>query len=182
MIIGSTVEPRFSNSVNSKSPIFRSQTDSSSFDCHFMPTSLFRNPAISNYFSCPVGRNRGVRLYNPLSSEEAMKVKFFVLCDVIFLVRLQGKFDIDHSKSASYRQGRGWRDAVHERCPRPRLRRRPDAARRRAETGHQRCQTGSGSRSGRVHVHDMSAGQSARRVAAARALLQRHVLVHVDRN
>ena len=25
------------------------------------------------------------------------KAKFFILCDVIFLVRLQGKFDIDHS-------------------------------------------------------------------------------------
>ena len=25
------------------------------------------------------------------------KAKFFMLCDVIFLVRLQGKFDIDHS-------------------------------------------------------------------------------------
>ena len=26
-----------------------------------------------------------------------MKAKFFILCDVIFLVRLQGKFAIDHS-------------------------------------------------------------------------------------
>ena len=26
-----------------------------------------------------------------------LKTKFFILCDVIFLVRLQGKFDIDHS-------------------------------------------------------------------------------------
>ena len=26
------------------------------------------------------------------------KVKFSILCDVIFLVRLQGKFDIDHSQ------------------------------------------------------------------------------------
>ena len=25
------------------------------------------------------------------------KAKFFILCDVIFLVRLQGKFEIDHS-------------------------------------------------------------------------------------
>ena len=25
------------------------------------------------------------------------KAKFFILCDVIFLVRLQDKFDIDHS-------------------------------------------------------------------------------------
>ena len=26
-----------------------------------------------------------------------LKAKFFILCDVIFLVRLQGKFEIDHS-------------------------------------------------------------------------------------
>ena len=26
------------------------------------------------------------------------KVKFSILCDVIFLVRLQGNFDIDHSQ------------------------------------------------------------------------------------
>ena len=26
-----------------------------------------------------------------------MKTKFFILCDVIFLVRLQEKFEIDHS-------------------------------------------------------------------------------------
>ena len=26
-----------------------------------------------------------------------VKAKFFIPCDVIFLVRLQGKFEIDHS-------------------------------------------------------------------------------------
>ena len=53
-----------SNSVNSKSPLFRSQADSPSFDPHLVLTQLFRNTAISNFFSCPVAlRNTGVRLY-----------------------------------------------------------------------------------------------------------------------
>ena len=51
-----------SNSVNSKSPLFRSQAESPSFDRRLVLTGLFRNPAISNYFSCPVGlRNSEVR-------------------------------------------------------------------------------------------------------------------------
>ena len=29
-----------------------------------------------------------------------MKAKFFILCDVIFLVRLQGKFELDHSSGS----------------------------------------------------------------------------------
>ena len=53
-----------SNLVNSKSPLFRSQADSPSFDRHLVATRLFLNPAISNYFSCHVGlRNTRVRLY-----------------------------------------------------------------------------------------------------------------------
>ena len=44
-----------SNSVNSKSPLFRSQADFPSFDCHLVPTWLFWNHAISNLFSRPVG-------------------------------------------------------------------------------------------------------------------------------
>ena len=35
--------------------------------------------------------------YNHLPSVELWKVKFFVLCDVVFVVRLQGKFEIDHT-------------------------------------------------------------------------------------
>ena len=48
----------------SRTSLFRSQADSCPFDHHFVLTRLFQNPAISNYFSCPVGlRNSGVRLY-----------------------------------------------------------------------------------------------------------------------
>ena len=32
-----------------------------------------------------------------LHESKPWKVKFFILCDVIFLLRLQGKFEIDHS-------------------------------------------------------------------------------------
>ena len=46
-----TVEPRYSNSVNSTSPLFRSQAPS--FDRYLMLTRLFRNPAISNFFHVP---------------------------------------------------------------------------------------------------------------------------------
>ena len=35
-----------------------------------------------------------------------MKSQFFILCDVIFLVRLQEKFDIDHSWLRTL--ARGW--------------------------------------------------------------------------
>ena len=51
------------NSVNLKSPLFRSQAYSP-FDCHLVLTRLFWNPAISNYFSCPMGLwNSWVWLY-----------------------------------------------------------------------------------------------------------------------
>ena len=47
------------------------------------------------------------------------KAKFFKLCDVIFLVRLQGKFEIDHSwewKGYWQRGDRNNRVAVAKRC------------------------------------------------------------------
>ena len=53
-----------SNSVNSKSPLFRSQADSPLSDRDLVLTQLFRIPAILNFFSCPVGlQNSEVRLY-----------------------------------------------------------------------------------------------------------------------
>ena len=42
-----------SNSDNSKSPLFRSRADSSSFDRHLMLTRLFRNPLFQTYFHVP---------------------------------------------------------------------------------------------------------------------------------
>ena len=77
---GSTDEPQ-----NSKSLPSRSQADSHLFDCDLVLSWLFWNPAISNYFSCPVRLwNSEVWLYNHLSSELAMKSQ------VLYLVRLQG--------------------------------------------------------------------------------------------
>ena len=61
-----------SNSVNSKSPLFQA-----SFDHHLVLTRLFRNPAISNLFSCPVGLwNSGVRLYYPYILETFTIIPF----------------------------------------------------------------------------------------------------------
>ena len=36
-------------------------------------------------------------LYNRFSSDEATKAKLFMLCHVMLLVRLQDKFELDHS-------------------------------------------------------------------------------------
>ena len=59
-----TLNLAISNSVNSKSQLFRSQADCRLFDHHWVLTQLFRNPAISNYFSCPMRlQNSEVRLY-----------------------------------------------------------------------------------------------------------------------
>ena len=56
-----------SNSVKSKSPLVRSQAESPLFDRHWMLTQLFRNPAISNFYSCPVElRNSEVWLFDNL--------------------------------------------------------------------------------------------------------------------
>ena len=45
-------------------PLFRSQAESRSFDCHLVLTQVFRNSAISNCFSCPVRlQNSEVWLY-----------------------------------------------------------------------------------------------------------------------
>ena len=63
-VLGVQSNLAISNSVNSKSLLFRSQADSPLFDRLLVLTRLFQNPAISNYFSCPVGlQNSRVRLY-----------------------------------------------------------------------------------------------------------------------
>ena len=40
-----------------------------------------------------------MRIGSVINSDKLLKSKFFILCGVVFLVRLQEKFDIDHSKS-----------------------------------------------------------------------------------
>ena len=49
-----TAEPRYFGLDYSKSPLFQSQAKSPLFDRHLMLIRVFRRPAISNLFSCPV--------------------------------------------------------------------------------------------------------------------------------
>ena len=61
--------------------------------CHSIQ-SVSQSQLPQNYKWCTV-----IRIGNQLSSDHTKpwKAKFFALCDVMFLVRLQEKFEIDHS-------------------------------------------------------------------------------------
>ena len=66
------------------------------FECYFLSIQKVHSPNLSKR-KCisEVARICGIIIFH---LSKLWKVKFSILCDVVFLWRLQGKFDIDHSQ------------------------------------------------------------------------------------
>ena len=72
------------------------------FPLHLLEVTIYKTfnhslPSSKSTFSQPSKEKRISEIVRIGSLSQIRNAKFFILCDVILVVRLQGKFEIDHS-------------------------------------------------------------------------------------